>query len=134
MDRIYGNFVTRVAAGRHLPVERVREIAKGRVWTGVQAKSLGLVDDVGGFYQAVDKAKDLAGLSGEIPLRRMTPRENAIEALQKALGISATSAKTLAASAWILGDPRAQQILDRVAEAKLRSGASGTVLAPMPIH
>ena len=37
MDRIYDEFVTRVASGRKLPVERVREIAKGRVWTGAQA-------------------------------------------------------------------------------------------------
>ena len=39
MDRIYEGFVQRVAAGRKLPPERVREIAKGRVWTGAQARS-----------------------------------------------------------------------------------------------
>lgn len=133
MDRIYGEFVTRVAAGRKLPPERVREIAKGRVWTGVQAKGLGLVDEVGGFYQAVDKARQLAKLDQNTPLRRMTPTEGAFEALQNALGISATSARTLAAAAWVFGDPRAQSIIDRVAEAKLRSDGGGTVLAPMPI-
>ncbi|HKP80175.1 MAG TPA: signal peptide peptidase SppA, partial [Phenylobacterium sp.] len=133
MDRIYGEFITRVAAGRKLPPERVREIAKGRVWTGVQAKGLGLVDEVGGFYQAVDKARQLAKLDQNTPLRRMTPTEGAFEALQNALGISATSARTLAAAAWVFGDPRAQSIIDRVAEAKLRSDGGGTVLAPMPI-
>ena len=61
MDRIYNGFVARVAAGRRLPEDRVRQIAKGRVWTGVQAKDLGLVDDVGGFYLAIDRAKALAG-------------------------------------------------------------------------
>ena len=134
MDRIYGNFIARVAEGRRLPVERVREIAKGRVWTGAQARSLGLVDEVGGFYQAVDRAKSLAGLEGDVPLRRMTPSEGAFEALQKALGVSATSARTLAAAAWVFGDPRAQSLLDRVAEAKLRSPGGATVLAPMPIR
>ncbi|HEX7884611.1 MAG TPA: signal peptide peptidase SppA, partial [Phenylobacterium sp.] len=134
MDRIYGNFVTRVAAGRKLAPERVREIAKGRVWTGAQAKGLGLVDEVGGFYQAVDKAKQLAKLEGDVPLRRMTPSESAFDALQNALGISASSARSLAAAAWVFGDPRAQSILDGVAEAKLRSGGGGTVLAPMPIR
>jgi protease-4 len=134
MDHIYDNFVARVAAGRKLPEARVREIAKGRVWTGVQAKERGLVDRVGGFYQAVDLAKDLAGLHGDIPLRRMTPSEGAFEALQKALGVSATSARTLAAAAWVFGDPRAQEILDRVSEAKLRSQGGGTVLGPMPIR
>jgi protease-4 len=134
MDRIYGNFVARVAAGRKLPPERVQEIARGRVWTGAQAKSLGLVDKLGGFYEAVDEAKDLAGLSGDVPLRRMTPSEGAFQALQKAMGISATSARTLAAAAWIFGDPRAQGLIDRVAEAKLRSTPSGTVLGPLPFR
>ena len=134
MDRIYGNFVARVAAGRKLPEARVREIAKGRVWTGVQAKDIGLVDKVGGFYQAVDVAKDLAGLHGDVPLRRMTPSEGAFEALQHALGVSAMSAKTLAAAAWVFGDPRAQEIIDRAAEARLRAQGGGMVLAPTPIR
>jgi len=128
MDRIYGNFITRVATGRKLSPDRVRELAKGRVWTGAQAKGLGLVDEVGGFYQAVDKAKQLAKLEGEVKLRRMTPTDGAFEALQKALGVSANSARTLAAAAWVFGDPRAQSILDSVAEAKLRNGGGGLVL------
>lgn len=134
MDQIYANFLTRVAAGRKLPLERVREIAQGRVWTGAQAKSLGLVDEVGGFYQAVDRAKALAGLEGDIPLRRMTPTEGAFEALQKALGVSASSARTLAAAAWVFGDPRAEAILETAAETRLRNGPTGTVLAPTPIR
>ncbi|OIQ65142.1 50S ribosomal protein L20 [mine drainage metagenome] len=60
MDRIYANFVARVAAGRKLSPDRVRQIAKGRVWTGAQARQLGLVDEIGGFYQAVDKANQYA--------------------------------------------------------------------------
>ena len=134
MDRIYANFITRVAVGRKLPEERVREIAKGRVWTGAQAKSLGLVDELGGFYQAVDKAKSLAGLNGEIRLRRMTPTEGTFEALQNALGVSAMSARTLAAAAWVFGDPRSQSILDGLAEARLRSQGGGMVLAPTPLR
>ena len=134
MDRIYSNFVTRVAVGRKLPEERVREIAKGRVWTGAQAKSLGLVDELGGFYQAVDKAKSLAGLKGEIRLRRMTPTEGTFEALQNALGVSAMSARTLAAAAWVFGDPRSQSILDGLSEARLRSQGGGMVLAPTPLR
>jgi len=134
MDRIYANFITRVAVGRKLPVERVREIAKGRVWTGAQAKGLGLVDEVGGFYQAVDKAKTLAKLEGDVPLRRMTPSAGALESLQKLLGVSASSARGLAAAAWVFGDPRAQQILDQVAEAKMRGEGRATVLGPMPIR
>lgn len=134
MDRIYANFLARVAAGRKLPPERVAEIAKGRVWTGVQAKSLGLVDEVGGFYQAVDKARQLAKLDADTPLRRMTPSAGAFESLQRALGVQADSARSLAAAAWVFGDPRAQQLLDQLAEARLRGEGRATVLAPMPIR
>ncbi|HEU0316278.1 MAG TPA: signal peptide peptidase SppA, partial [Solirubrobacteraceae bacterium] len=70
MDQIYGNFLARVSEGRKLPLARVQQIAKGHVWTGAQARELGLVDQVGGFYEAVDKAKTLAGISGEPRLKR----------------------------------------------------------------
>ncbi|HEV2531117.1 signal peptide peptidase SppA [Phenylobacterium sp.] len=134
MDRIYDNFVARVALGRKLPPDRVREIAKGHVWTGVQAKQLGLVDEVGGFYDAVAKAQSLAGLSGEPRLRRMTPQSSPFEAVERMVGVSATSARTLAAAAWVFGDPRAQGILDNLAEARLREGHQSMVLAPDRLH
>jgi protease-4 len=133
MDRIYANFVNRVATGRKLPVERVQEIARGRVWTGVQAKQLGLVDELGGFYQAVDKAKALAGITGEARLKRLTPAASPFEALQKALGVQASSARTVAAAAWLFGDPRAEALMDELAQARLRAQGA-TVLAPTPIR
>ncbi|HEY9237159.1 MULTISPECIES: signal peptide peptidase SppA [Phenylobacterium] len=133
MDRIYGNFIARVAEGRNLPVARVQEIAKGRVWTGSQARELGLVDEVGGFYQAVDKAKALANLKGDVRLKRMTTQVSPFQALESALGVSATSVRTLAAAAWIMGDPRAQSILDQMAQERLRSSGA-RVLAPTPVH
>ena len=133
MDQIYENFVVRVSNGRKLPEARVREIAKGRVWTGVQAKELGLVDEVGGFYQAVDKAKALAGLTGEVRLKRVSPSASPLEALESVLGVSATSVKTLAAAAWVLGDPRAQGVLEELAQARMRQQGA-LVLAPTPIR
>jgi protease-4 len=133
MDQIYGNFLARVAEGRKLPLERVQQIAKGHVWTGVQARELGLVDQVGGFYEAVDRAKALAGISGEAKLKRMTPGGSPIEAIQKLLGVEATSAKTLAAAAWVFGDPRAEGIIDQAAQARLRDGGA-MVLAPDRVH
>ena len=133
MDRIYDNFVARVAVGRKLSPDRVREIAKGHVWTGAQAKDLGLVDEIGGFYEAVAKAKTLAGITGEARLKRMSPSTSPFESVQKMLGVSATSARTLAAAAWVFGDPRAQGILDELAQARARSQGA-TVLAPTRIH
>jgi protease-4 len=130
MDQIYAEFVARVAAGRKLPPERVREIARGHVWTGAQAKELGLIDEVGGFYDAVAKAQQLANLTGEPRLRRMGPQASPVAAIERLLGVSATSARTLAAAAWVLGDPRAQGVLDDLAQARLRAAGQGMVLSP----
>jgi protease-4 len=111
----------------------VQAIAKGHVWTGAQARELGLVDQVGGFYEAVDRAKALAGVTGEVKLKHMTPGASPVEAIQKLLGVEATSAKTLAAAAWVFGDPRAEALIDEAAQARLRAGGA-MVLAPERIR
>jgi len=133
MDRIYEGFIARVAKGRGLAPERVREIAKGRVWTGAQARGLGLVDHIGGFYDAVERAKALAGLKGEVRLKHMRSTASPFEVFQRALGVSSASIRTLAASAWLLGDPRAEAIMDELAQSRLR-GQGATVLADTPIR
>jgi protease-4 len=60
LDRIYTDFTSKVAAGRKLPKERVLEIAKGRIWSGEDAKGLGLVDELGGMDAAIRLAKRAA--------------------------------------------------------------------------
>jgi len=133
MDRIYEGFIARVAEGRKLPPARVREIAKGRVWTGEQAKALGLVDHIGGYYDAVERAKALAGLKGEVRLKHMRSTASPFEVLERALGVSSTSIRALAASAWLLGDPRAEAVMDELVAARLRERGA-TVLAPTPVN
>lgn len=59
----YALFTKRCAEGRHMPIEKLYEIAEGRVWTGEDALQLGLVDELGGIYQALDKAASLAQLT-----------------------------------------------------------------------
>ena len=61
-------FVEAVAQGRNLSVEKVREIADGRIISGSQGVELGLVDQLGNFEDAVDLAKSLAGIKGEVTL------------------------------------------------------------------
>ena len=61
----YNRFVTNVAKGRNMSVESVRQIADGRVYTGERAKELGLVDSLGGLYDAVDIAKNLSNVKGK---------------------------------------------------------------------
>jgi protease-4 len=129
IDQIYANFLTRVSEGRKLPLQRVQQIARGRVWTGAQARELGLVDEVGGFYEAVARAQSLAGLSGEPRLKRMTPSASPVEAVERLLGVETTSARTLAAVASVFGDPQAEALIDQAAQARLRSEGA-MVLAP----
>ncbi|MCA9729477.1 MAG: signal peptide peptidase SppA, partial [Candidatus Eisenbacteria bacterium] len=62
LDRVYADFTQKVADGRDLPVDRVREIAKGHVWTGQDALDLGLVDELGGLDTAIERAAGLADL------------------------------------------------------------------------
>jgi protease-4 len=62
-DDLYEQFVAAVAQGRGLPVEQVRELATGQLYTGNQALSLGLVDELGGLDKAVEVAASLAGIS-----------------------------------------------------------------------
>jgi protease-4 len=57
LDRVYDDFTRKVAQGRRLPRERVLEIARGRIWSGEDAKSLGLIDELGGIETAVRLAR-----------------------------------------------------------------------------
>lgn len=65
LDEIYNDFLKKVAEGRNMDMESVRKAAKGRVWSGKDAKELGLVDELGGFQVAVREAKAAAGISPE---------------------------------------------------------------------
>ena len=62
VDWIYNEFTAKVAEGRKLDIDRVREIAQGRVWSGAEARKLGLVDEVGGLGDAITFAASKAGL------------------------------------------------------------------------
>jgi protease-4 len=73
VDAFYAAFVARVARSRHLPEERIRELASGEIWLGEQALELGLVDEIGDLERAVELAADAAGVparSAPIRLRR----------------------------------------------------------------
>jgi protease-4 len=83
LDRVYEDFTTKVSEGRDLPLERVREIAKGRIWTGADAFELGLVDRLGGLHEAMEVAREELGLDpdDEIRIRRIPAKRTAFEML-----------------------------------------------------
>lgn len=62
---IQEQFIKAVSEGRKIPVEKVREIADGRIFSGETAKELGLVDQLGNFQDAVDLAAVMSGIEGE---------------------------------------------------------------------
>ncbi|MEB4208192.1 signal peptide peptidase SppA [Mycobacterium sp. 94-17] len=68
-DLVYTDFVKRVADGRNLTTEAVDRVARGRVWTGADARERGLVDELGGFRTALRRAKSLAGLDEDADVR-----------------------------------------------------------------
>jgi protease-4 len=79
VDRVYGSFLQRVADGRHLPLAKVQEIAQGRVWSGVAAQRLGLVDELGGLDAAIQSAVQLARLGENWQLQGPEPQPNPLQ-------------------------------------------------------
>ena len=76
IDEAYEQFVQVIAEGRKLDPARVREIGDGRIYTGLQAQQLGLVDEFGDLRRAIQVAAELAGIKGEprlIDTRRASP-------------------------------------------------------------
>jgi protease IV len=65
VNNVHGQFISAVAKGRKLPEEKVKELADGRVYSGEQAKELGLVDVLGNMEDAVDLAAKRVGIKGK---------------------------------------------------------------------
>ncbi|MCS7078474.1 MAG: signal peptide peptidase SppA [Chloracidobacterium sp.] len=85
VDRIYDEFLTRVAEARKLSKEAVQEIAQGRVWSGAEAKRLGLVDEFGGLEAAIRAAAEAAKLGADWKIAEYPKRRNLAEQLAKLL-------------------------------------------------
>jgi len=82
LDRIYADFTGKVALGRNMTPDQVHEIARGRVWTGADAKAIGLVDHLGGLDDAVALARRKAGLPDSAPVRGY-PRTTPLDRLRR---------------------------------------------------
>jgi protease-4 len=65
IDNMYGQFVNAVAEGRHAKVDDIKSIADGRVWTGEQALSMHMIDQIADFEAAVDDTAKSVGISGK---------------------------------------------------------------------
>jgi protease IV len=84
LDRVYDDFTAKAAEDRRMPVEELRAVARGRVWTGADAVDNGLVDRVGGLTDAIDVACARAGVGREDVDVRHLPRPRPLERLMPA--------------------------------------------------
>jgi len=97
LDRIYEDFTNKVAEGRALPKEKVLEIAKGRVWSGEDAKELALVDELGGFPQAIALAREAADIEPDAAVRlKLFPERKPLWQLLIERGTAGSDAKAVA--------------------------------------
>ncbi len=87
INRIYDRFLVKVANARKMPKEKIAEIAQGRVWSGVSAKQIGLVDEIGGINDAIKEAIKLAKVGDNWQLEEY-PKSRTLEEqiFQKLLG------------------------------------------------
>lgn len=116
-DVIYDDFLHKVAAGRKMTVAAVGEVAKGRVWTGADAKSHGLVDELGGFWTAADLAARLGGVPAGQEVFRVYPRRKSLwEGVGNLLGRGGASMKALEGLQTLMDLPGVHSLLQAVSE------------------
>jgi protease-4 len=91
VEDVYRNFVERVARGRAKPVPEIDRVAQGRVWSGTQAREIGLVDTTGGLETALSLAKEAAGIDGDARVwLHVYPRQQTwVERLREAFRLGA---------------------------------------------
>lgn len=125
LERGYDRFISLVAEGRELSEENVREIAKGRVWTGEDALEVGLVDGIGGLIESVDKARELAGIEEDERTRLMfyPVPQGGLPGMGPVAEASAGDIAAIGKVARLLEDERIQTLIEQ-----------GSVLEQSPIQ
>jgi protease-4 len=128
MQATYDAFVEKAASGRNTTPERIDAVAQGRVWTGKQAKEIGLVDELGGLERALEIAKERAkiGKETEVELVVFPPKKSLFEVVSEPFGRTGSGASI----GTLLGGQNARAI-DAVT-APLRLFRRGEPLALMP--
>lgn len=113
MDKIYEDFVGVVADGRNMSREAVIDVAEGRVWTGQQAMTRGLVDELGGFDTALRAAKRLAELDEDavVHLKRFPRPKTRDELFNELLSGTASTGQDLEALSALMDRPEVQALL-----------------------
>jgi protease-4 len=112
--------------------DQVHEVARGRVWTGEAAKEQGLVDELGTFMDAIEKAKALAGIEADVkPRLAFYPyRKTGFEAIEDLFGVSAETARAAAVISTLAGDERTQALLEEMATVEAMNSGQAMAIGP----
>jgi len=134
MQGYYQNFIEKAAASRKTTAERIHEIAQGRVWTGTQAKTQGLVDELGGLDAAVALAKARAKIPADedVELVSYPPRRSLYEALTSSFRSTGSSSALDVWSAF-LGRADARAVAALTAPARIFRRGEPLALMPFTI-
>lgn len=118
-DAIYLDFKEKVAKGRKMPLEKVETIAKGRVWSGADAKAQGLVDGLGDFWVAIDEAKKAAGIDagGRVVLDRFPRPHSFFDVLFDSFGDTEASLQAAQGMASLARTPLAKAAISAMGNA-----------------
>ncbi|MEQ1607501.1 MAG: signal peptide peptidase SppA [Hyphomonadaceae bacterium] len=117
LQATYDRFTGLVAEGRKLPLQKVQEVARGRVWSGEDALKNGLVDKTGDFIAALNEARALAGFKPEdrmdirLNIHRPTPLELLASTMMKSKASGATEAQIAEVLGAVVGRKRAQLVI-----------------------
>lgn len=129
VDNTYQTFLQRVADGRGMDVSAVNDIAQGRVWSGRDAATVGLVDTLGTLYDAVRLAGRRAGLDGPVPVRILPRPKSFIERFNERLsGQAAQIWQSMGRS------PLEERLLQEARYLQQILGTHGTVQARLPVR
>jgi protease-4 len=116
----YDRFTGLVAEGRKLPLQKVQEVARGRVWSGEDALKNGLVDKTGDFIAALNEARALAGFKAEdqmdirLNIHRSTPFDLLTSTMMQAKAGGTTEAQIAEALSAVVGRQRAQLVIGQL--------------------
>ena len=132
LKRGYDRFLGIVGDGRGMTYDQVNEVARGRVWSGEDAIDKGLVDEIGGFMDAIEKAKELGGIEADVTprLTYYPRRKTGFEALESIFGVSEESAKVAYMLGTVANDDRMQVLLEELTAADAANAGQMMAVGP----
>lgn len=128
LDRIYADFVAKAAADRGMELDALEPHARGRVWTGADARSLGLVDHLGGLSTAIDRACERAGIARDGVEVKAMPKTSPFEVFQAAENSDTVSASASSGAGGLLADAGESLLVS--AAARLGLSVPGALTMP----